>query len=61
MDFAPHLLKVLARSTGGRVELTFHPPLTVVEAGNRKALAGAAEHAVRAGISEANPPGRARY
>jgi 1-acyl-sn-glycerol-3-phosphate acyltransferase len=50
MDFAPHLVQVLARSTGGRVELTFHPPLTVAEAEGRKALAGAAEHAVRAAL-----------
>jgi 1-acyl-sn-glycerol-3-phosphate acyltransferase len=56
MDFAPHLLAVLARSTGGRVELTFHPPLTVSAAGDRKALAGAAERAVRAGVSGANRP-----
>jgi 1-acyl-sn-glycerol-3-phosphate acyltransferase len=59
MDFAPHLLAVLARSTGGRVELTFHPPLTVSAAGDRKALAGAAERAVRAGVSGANLPGLA--
>jgi 1-acyl-sn-glycerol-3-phosphate acyltransferase len=50
MDFAPHLLQVLARSTGGRVELTFHPPLAVEASAGRKALAAAAEHAVRAGM-----------
>jgi 1-acyl-sn-glycerol-3-phosphate acyltransferase len=52
MDFAPHLARVLARSRGGRVELTFHPPLDVAAAGSRKALAGAAEHAVREGFAE---------
>ncbi len=56
MDFAPHLLAVLARSTGGRVELTFHPALSVAGAGDRKALAGAAEAAVRAGFKEAPAP-----
>lgn len=55
MDFAPHLALVLARSSGGRVELTFHPPLRVADAEGRKALAAAAEAAVRAGF----PAGRA--
>lgn len=53
MDFVSHLLAVLARSTGGRVELIFHPVLDVAAAGSRKALAGAAEHAVRTGFTDA--------
>ena len=48
MDFVPHLVEVLARSTGGRVELTFHAPLSVAHVEGRKALAAAAEQAVRA-------------
>lgn len=48
MDFASHFTAVLARSTGGVVEVTFHPPLAA--AGDRKALAAAAEAAVRAGF-----------
>ncbi len=52
MDFAPHLVSVLARSAGGRVELTFHPPVSVADAAGRKALAAAAEAAVRRGFAE---------
>jgi 1-acyl-sn-glycerol-3-phosphate acyltransferase len=47
MDFAGHLRDVMARSTGGVVELTFHPPLDVAGFASRKALAQAAEAAVR--------------
>jgi 1-acyl-sn-glycerol-3-phosphate acyltransferase len=47
MDFAAHLKEVLARSTGGRIELTFHPPLRVADFDGRKALAEAAGRAVR--------------
>ena len=50
MDFATHLLDVLARSTGGTVELIFHEPVTVAESGSRKALAERAEAAVREGL-----------
>lgn len=55
MDFAPHLAAVLARSSGGRVELTFHPPLRVADAEGRKALAAAAEMAVRVGFGTECP------
>lgn len=48
MDFASHLIAVLARSTGGVVEVTFHAPLEAV--GDRKVLAAAAEAAVRSGF-----------
>ena len=47
MDFAAHLRDVMARSTGGVVELTFHPPLPLADFGDRKALAQAAGDAVR--------------
>jgi 1-acyl-sn-glycerol-3-phosphate acyltransferase len=47
MDFAGHLRDVLARSTGGVVELTFHPPMPLSEFADRKALAQAASDAVR--------------
>ncbi|HRO10420.1 1-acyl-sn-glycerol-3-phosphate acyltransferase [Amaricoccus sp.] len=50
MDFASHLRDVMARSTRGTVELTFHPPLEVAGFAGRKALAQAAEAAVRAGF-----------
>ncbi len=50
MEFASHLRDVLARSTGGMVELTFHPPLPLGQFPNRKALAQAADAMVRAGL-----------
>jgi 1-acyl-sn-glycerol-3-phosphate acyltransferase len=55
MDFASHLRDVMARSTGGVVELTFHAPLPLADFTGRKALAEAAEAAVRAGL-ERRPP-----
>jgi 1-acyl-sn-glycerol-3-phosphate acyltransferase len=51
MDFAAHARDVLARSTGGVVELTFHPPLGVGGFDGRKALAQAADGAVRAAFA----------
>lgn len=48
MDFATHLRDVLARSAGGTVELTFHPPLRPEDFAGRKEMARAAEAAVRA-------------
>ena len=50
MDFARHMTDVLARSVGGTVELTFHPPLDPGGFRSRKELAQAAETAVRAGF-----------
>ena len=51
MEFASHARDVLARSTGGVVELTFHPPLPLADFADRKALAQAADAAVRAGLN----------
>ena len=48
MDFAGHLRTLLALSTGGAVELTFHPPLRAADFAGRKALAQAAADAVSA-------------
>ena len=50
MDFASHARDVLARSTRGVVELTFHPPLPLAGFDDRKALAQAADAAVRSGL-----------
>jgi 1-acyl-sn-glycerol-3-phosphate acyltransferase len=50
MDFASHARDVLARSSGGVVELTFHPPLPLAGFADRKALAQAADAAVREGL-----------
>jgi len=49
MEFGPHLLKTLAATRQGRVELMYHPPLRVADFANRKDLAAACEAQVRAG------------
>ena len=50
MDFAPHLLQVLAVRRHGAVEVTYHPPVRVADFADRKALAKACEDAVRSGF-----------
>lgn len=52
MDFAPHLLKVLAAPRGGRVGVILHAPLRVGDFADRKALAAQAGAAVEAGHRE---------
>lgn len=52
MDLAPHLWRALQFGPI-TVEIEFHPPLSVREAGSRKALARHCERAVRAGFSRA--------
>jgi 1-acyl-sn-glycerol-3-phosphate acyltransferase len=47
MDFAPHLLRILASARRGRVVVTFHAPLAVDAFAGRKELAAACEGAVR--------------
>ncbi len=49
MDFAPHLLSTLALARQGRIEVVYHPAIRVSEMADRKALAAAAEAAVRSG------------
>lgn len=53
MDLAPHLWHVLGL---GRltVTLVFHPPLTLAEAGSRKALAAQCQRVIAAGLEAAN-------
>ena len=51
MEFGTHLLATLALPRHGRVEVMYHPSLTVSEFAHRKALAAAAEADVRAGHS----------
>ncbi|SDK82776.1 lysophospholipid acyltransferase family protein [Paracoccus chinensis] len=46
MDLGPHLLAVLAQPRQGRITVTLHPPIPVA-GHDRKALAAAAERAVR--------------
>jgi lyso-ornithine lipid O-acyltransferase len=53
MDFAGHLKKLLALSTGGVVELTFHPPLRAADFAGRKPLADQAGAMVREGFEAA--------
>lgn len=50
MGFGPHLLKLLAQPRQGSVEIVFHAPLAVRDYPSRKALAAAAEAAVRGGV-----------
>ena len=49
MEFATHLLGTLAASSQGSIDVIYHPALKVAEFTDRKALAKAAELAVRAG------------
>jgi len=53
MALGPSLLSVLGARSRGRVQVTYHDPLRVADFANRKALARAAEDAVRSGFSEA--------
>lgn len=48
MEFAPHLLMVLAAPRGGEVEVVFHAPVTVAAFENRKVLAAYCERVIRA-------------
>ncbi len=48
MEFGTHLLATLALPQHGRVEVIYHAPLRVSDFADRKALAAAAEVAVRA-------------
>ncbi len=51
MELAPHLLKTLATSPQGRVEVIYHPPVRVADFSDRKALAAHLETQVRAGFA----------
>ena len=51
MEFAPHLLQVLAAPRQGRIALTFHAPFKVAEFTDRKTLSAACEDAVRSGFT----------
>jgi 1-acyl-sn-glycerol-3-phosphate acyltransferase len=57
MPFAESLLRVLAAPRQGSVTVVFHPPLAVAGFADRKALAAAAEAAVRAGFAAAGGAG----
>jgi 1-acyl-sn-glycerol-3-phosphate acyltransferase len=50
MEFLPRMLRVLAQSPQGRVEIVFHPELRVADYADRKALAKACETLVRQGV-----------
>ncbi len=50
MEFLPHMLRVLAQSPQGRVEIIFHPEQPVAHFTDRKALAKACETLVRQGV-----------
>ena len=55
MDFATHLLSTLAAPRQGSISVIYHPALKVANFTDRKALAKAAETAVRAGHSQLLP------
>lgn len=55
MDFASHLLRVLAAAPQGRVEVIYHAPLAVRDFSDRKALARACEALVSAPMTAARP------
>ncbi len=50
MEFAPHLLKVLAVARRGRVDVVQHAPVRVADFADRKALAAYCESVVRSGL-----------
>ena len=54
MEFAPHLVHVLAAAKQGSVTVVYHPPVKVDEFPDRKALAAHLETVVRSGM----PPER---
>jgi 1-acyl-sn-glycerol-3-phosphate acyltransferase len=56
-SFGQSLLSVLAVRRQGRVRVIYHPPLRVAEFADRKALAAAAEAAVRSGFAPGLAPG----
>lgn len=49
MDFGGHLVKILSARRQGRVEITYHAPIKVSEAGDRKSLAATCQQIVAAG------------
>jgi 1-acyl-sn-glycerol-3-phosphate acyltransferase len=49
MDFAPHLLRILAQPRQGRVEITFHSAVAVDDFKGRKDLAAHCEAVIRGG------------
>lgn len=60
MEFGPSLLRVLAQGPQGAVEVVYHPPLSVADFADRKALAAACEERVRAGLDPENLSAGAR-
>lgn len=60
MDFAPHLLKVLAAPRQGSVRLTYHPAIRVADFSDRKTLAARVEEIVRQGHGMAGQERSAR-
>lgn len=59
MDFAPHLMTVLARRRQGRVEVVFHAPVPVEDFASRKELAAYCERVVRDGLMARKAGGEA--
>lgn len=53
MGFGEHVIRVLSHGRRGQVEVHWHPPIAAAELANRKAMAAAAEAAVRGGMPAA--------
>ncbi|WP_127904309.1 lysophospholipid acyltransferase family protein [Solirhodobacter olei] len=58
MDFAPHLLKLLAAPRQGSVEVVFHDPVRIADFPDRKALAAHCEAQVRSALEATDPRAR---
>ena len=48
MDFAPHLIRVLASARQGSIDVVLHDPLAIDDFSDRKALSAACEAVIRA-------------
>jgi lyso-ornithine lipid O-acyltransferase len=59
MDFAPHLIRILAQRRQGHVEVVFHPAVAVDDFKGRKDLATYCETVVRAGHEAPAPHAKA--
>jgi len=61
LSFGAHLLQVMGQVRQGRIDLVFHPPVSVSDFGNRKPLARACGETVRAELAAGLPDGVMRY
>jgi 1-acyl-sn-glycerol-3-phosphate acyltransferase len=60
MGFGPHLMQMLAARRHGAVEVIYHAPLRVADAGDRKVLAARCERVIRDALHTALDAGSAQ-